>query len=422
MQLIYHLLQHWGLVRLLVHVSGAILVAATAPLIFELFVLTLASCLPPRDVGSKSEGHRLRLTCIIPAHNEEALIARCVHSLTQAKPESCDVLVIAHRCTDRTVARAREAGAQVSTLEGVAGQGKGDALQFGFREALARGAEAVVVVDADSVASPGFLDVMQSALSNGTDAVQCRYTMHTNCNVASRTRLAALGFQAFNVVRPRGRERLGLSSGIFGNGFGITASLLRRVPYQAMSLVEDLEYHLALISAGVRVRFLDSTSVWSELPTNGPGSKSQRVRWEGGRVRMMRSHAPKLSGGVLRGKVELLEPLLDLLSLPLANAAAILALLFCFPGSCFKSYALCACAVLAVHLVISAREGDGVLAVLSALHAVPRYILWKIWLLPQTYRSSKASAAWVRTSRTDALSVPQTPENSSNQPEPGFAN
>ena len=79
--------------------------------------------------------------------------------------------------------------------------------------------------------------------------MQCRYEMESTTDRAN-TRLSALAFRAFNVIRPRGRARLGFSAGILGNGFAISRAVLEAVPYDAFSVVEDLEYHLHLVMAG----------------------------------------------------------------------------------------------------------------------------------------------------------------------------
>ena len=62
---------------------------------------------------------------------------------------------------------------------------------------------------------------------------------------------------AFNVMRPRGRDRLALSCGILGNGFALRRETIEAVPYEAGSVVEDLEYHLRLVRAGKKVQFAD---------------------------------------------------------------------------------------------------------------------------------------------------------------------
>lgn len=58
-------------------------------------------------------------TVIIPAHNEEAVIARCLETLRSGAPEKCatQVIVAANGCTDRTVELARKAAPDALVLD-----------------------------------------------------------------------------------------------------------------------------------------------------------------------------------------------------------------------------------------------------------------------------------------------------------------
>ena len=111
----------------------------------------------------------------------------------------------------------------------------------------------VFVVDADSVVDSNLLLEVVRKFRSGADGVQVRYVV-LNPQDSLRTRLMNVAFMAFNVLRARGRERMGLSVGIFGNGFGLSRATLKAVPHDAHSLVEDLEYHLQLVRAGRKDR------------------------------------------------------------------------------------------------------------------------------------------------------------------------
>jgi glycosyltransferase involved in cell wall biosynthesis len=88
------------------------------------------------------------LIALIPAYQEGPRIAAVVTAATAHLP----VVVIDDGSTDDTAARAEAAGATV--IRQVPNQGKGAALREGFRHALARGAEAVVTLDADGQHDP----------------------------------------------------------------------------------------------------------------------------------------------------------------------------------------------------------------------------------------------------------------------------
>ncbi len=59
----------------------------------------------------------IRISVVIPAHNEEKFIGKCLESVVRAaehvKPDVVEIVVVANRCTDRTADVAREYGARV---------------------------------------------------------------------------------------------------------------------------------------------------------------------------------------------------------------------------------------------------------------------------------------------------------------------
>jgi cellulose synthase/poly-beta-1,6-N-acetylglucosamine synthase-like glycosyltransferase len=201
------------------------------------------------------------------------------------------------------------------------------------------------------------------------------------------------------VVRPLGRERLGLSVGLLGNGFGLRSETLRAVPYLASSVVEDLEYHLSLVQAGFRVEFVNATAVFGEIPTRGEGVKTQRSRWEGGRFRMIREKTPKLLRGVLSGKLIFLEPLLELLLLPLAFHVALLTVAALTPLPLVRDVGLAGMAVVVLHLTAAIVVGGGNWRDIGTLAMAPLYVVWKLAMIPSVLRNARSDNAWVRTKR-----------------------
>jgi len=383
--------------RTAVEIGGTLACLMTAPLILELFALTSASLLGAGRPDARARSQR-RLTVVVPAHNEGLLIGRCVRSLLPQLGAGAELLVIAHNCSDDTAENARKAGAAVVELTDPAQQGKACALRFGFARAIQGGAEAVAVVDADSVVSDGFVANMQAALSDEAEAVQCRYRV-LRSEQESRPTLTEIAFQGFNLVRPRGRERLGLSVGIFGNGFGVRREVLDRVPYRADSVVEDLEYHLAIVEAGFRVRFVENATVYGEMPQGKMGSKTQRARWEGGRVLMLKSLPGRVGEAATHGRTGMVEPVLDLLSLPIAFSVPPLLFAVCLPVPWIRGYGAFGLGVLVFHFLAAARAGSNFWQAVGVLAMAPRYIAWKLMLMPAILLNSRRHASWVRTQR-----------------------
>jgi cellulose synthase/poly-beta-1,6-N-acetylglucosamine synthase-like glycosyltransferase len=383
------------IVHLTLAIVGYALVLPTLPLLAELLVLTLAALFPARKL-SPSGASEVRLAILVPAHNEEKLIASCLASLGNTVP----IFVVAHNCTDTTATIASSAGANVLPLTDDGTHGKGAALHFGFAQAVAAGATAVLVIDADSTVSPNLIAEVTSAFAGGAAAVQVRYVA-ANPSASAGTRLQALAMRGVNVLRPRGRARLGLSCGIFGNGFALSITTLTLVPYLAHSIVEDLEYHLALVRSGICVDFLDAATVFGQLPDNTAAASTQRARWEGGRTMLRRRLALQIFGGVLGGRLRMFEPLLDLLSLPLTSVVILLLLALLTPA---RVYAGCGLEIIALYILIAALFGGEPLFDLAALLQAPFYLAFKIANLGRTRRAARGDAAWVRTERNDDAS------------------
>lgn len=69
--------------------------------------------------GADAVNDPTRFTVVIPAHNEEAVIARCLQTLLADAPagHQTEVIVVANGCTDNTVEVARQAAPQAIVLD-----------------------------------------------------------------------------------------------------------------------------------------------------------------------------------------------------------------------------------------------------------------------------------------------------------------
>lgn len=380
---------------------ASLLVALTLPGSAELLLLTLGAALPRRR-REDAAPYPGKLAVVVPAHDEQVTVARCVASLRNSESGDAplSIVVVADNCSDSTAESARAAGARVLERRDDRRCGKGYALQFAFERLLAEGVEAIAVVDADSVVDPNFVPELRRALARGADAVQVRYGV-LNPDASRYTQMLHVAFLAFNVLRPRGRERWNLSAGILGNGFALTRETLLAVPWTATSLVEDLEYHLRLVRSHRTVRFADDTWVRAEMPTRSAAIAVQRARWEGGRWRLVYDRLPSLIGDLLRGRGRSLEPALELLSLPLTWHTGLLLALAALPVSATRPYALGALLLIAVHLLTALAIGGGRPRDLVSLALAPLYALRKIVLIPAIARMARRGAAWQRTPRSE---------------------
>ena len=307
--------------------ARALLAASAAETAYLLVLLAAGRGLDaPPDVGADDLPE---LIVLVPAHDEELHIEGTVASLLAAAyPASRrEVVVIADNCTDATARLAGAAGATVWERVAPDDRGKGQALAWAIARVRAERpqAQGIVVVDADCRVSANLLTALGSALARGADAAQAEYRV-ANAEASATAALRFAGFALFNRVRPRGKERLGLSVGLLGTGMAFPLRTLDAVPWEAFSVTEDREYHLRMVASGRRVRFAPHATVLTDAPVGEAAAAVQQTRWETGNVELALRWAPPLlrAGLAVRDRqrlhtgLELLVPPLSLIVTPVA--------------------------------------------------------------------------------------------------------
>src|SRR5205814_7029145 len=111
----------------------------------ELFTGLRALPEPPQLAQLKE----VRAVIVVPAHNEEAILAERLSALRDAAEGQAQILVVADNCSDSTAEIARQIGVDVVERENEVLRGKGFALDFARRELERDPPDVVLIVDAD---------------------------------------------------------------------------------------------------------------------------------------------------------------------------------------------------------------------------------------------------------------------------------
>jgi 1,2-diacylglycerol 3-beta-glucosyltransferase len=348
---------------------------------------------------------------VVPAHNEATLLARCLASLlTQTYPRHLyRVVVVADNCTDATAQVASYAGAHlVLERDEPSERGKGYALRWAIERLLAAetAADAIVVVDADSIADPRFLTNMVAPVEGGAQAVQGESLLYGNGSPGTALRLAA--FLLVNRVRPAGRAALGLpTTHLAGNGMLLARELLLAKPWSAFSSAEDLEYSLHLQADRVPIRFAGGAILTSPAAPNPRAAAQQQLRWEGGKIHLARTWLPRLARRAVRERrADLLGVAFDLAVPPLgllaaaalsgSGGAAVLSMTGVTPAWSVTPW-LIGLVVIPVFVVVGLRAGRAPRAAYAALVRAPAFVLAKPLRARRALRFR--GDTWVRTER-----------------------
>ncbi|HVM95491.1 MAG TPA: glycosyltransferase family 2 protein [Candidatus Acidoferrales bacterium] len=385
---------------------GLLLVALalTAVPVLYLFIVAVAAMLSRwltrRRVpdASSPPSTRPQFAILVPACNEEDTLSRLLDSLAaQTYPKDrYMVCVVADNCTDRTAEIARTAGrVQVFERFDPVRRSKGYALCWLFEKLAEQGLvfDAYVVVDADSVVDPGFLKAMEESIARGAEALQGFHgVLNDDASPSAMMRWWAVSLARH--VRCLGRDTMGFSASLTGNGMCFTRPFLQRQPWRAVGLVEDYEQYLMLVGEGERVRYVADAAVLSLTPETFAGLKMQDVRWESWpHGKTARRIAMQLLAGGLRERDPVrIDALFELMtpSLSIVGASTLLnlsaALLLRWPPAIILSLLLIA--GLAVYglspfLILTPPRG-----VYRALLHVPGFMLWKLRLAVAMKRSA----------------------------------
>ena len=391
--------------------TSAAVVAATPA--WHLGVLTLASVKPHRCGVSTSK----RFVIVVPAHNESESIGATLASLRELDypADRFRIVVVADNCTDDTADVVRAAGVDVLERVDPDRRGKGYALDYAFQR-VADGNDAVVVIDADTDVDRRFLTRMAFHLEQGAVAIQADYRVR-NPQTSWRTRLLDVAFTCKHQVQGRGREALGCSVGLHGNGMVFTTDLLREVPYSATSVVEDIEYGLMLVDAGHVVQHCDDTYVGGDMPGDAESAAPQRVRWELGHAEMRRKYGWKmLPGALARGDRQRVDAALGVITPPLATTVGTIGAI-ALVGAVGQRYVgrgplrVAAAGGLALlgHVATGLVRSPSSWQAIPAIASVPWYLAWKVGV--------RASSAWQEQSRDGAVWT-RTERSTASQPEP----
>jgi cellulose synthase/poly-beta-1,6-N-acetylglucosamine synthase-like glycosyltransferase len=238
-----------------------------------------------------------RFLVLIPAHNESEVIGCLIDSLHRGDypRDRYEVVVIADNCNDATAEEARGCGAAALERTSEELPGKQYAIEWALAE-LERGGltyDALVVLDADNVASANLLSEANRAINAGADAVQA-VIISKNPNDSWVSRFTTLSFACINRVQQPGRSALGINPLLCGTGMGITRRALADVGWPTATLKEDKELTIRLALKGYRSAWLEKTSVYDERPTTLSQSNNQLSRWYAGDIAIAVRYVPAL--------------------------------------------------------------------------------------------------------------------------------
>jgi cellulose synthase/poly-beta-1,6-N-acetylglucosamine synthase-like glycosyltransferase len=355
---------------------------------------------------------QIRFLILIPAHNEEYGLPNTLESLTklQYPKELVHVIVVADRCDDATAMVARRYG--IECLERLEGPpGKGAAIAWTIEE-LRRNAttfDALVILDADTVAERRLLEAFNEGLLSGHE-IQQGYNYLSNPWATAFTRIIAVTSVLRNGFFYTGKSRIGLSAMLTGTGMCFSRQVIERHGWTAFSVGEDWEFSVSLLLAGEKIHFNPNARVLARESHNFKQASTQRLRWASGRHAVAASSAWELIVTGLRlRRPYLLDAALTLLA-PNYSTQATLAILGLFTAWFLSGdpvwhflfpWAALLIGFLGAYFLLGVVFTEAPLRTLAGIALIPIFLPWRIAIEALGFLGY-GRKRWVRTSRAPA--------------------
>lgn len=238
-----------------------------------------------------------KFMAILPAHNEEKVIANLIESLNNQDYDKdlLDIYVIADNCTDNTARIAKEHGAIVYERYDEEHQTKGCALNWFLKQKIEENADydAFFVFDADNIVDKNFTKSMNKKLCQGEEVVQ-GYRDIKNPTDSWITAGYALFYWTMHRFYHLARYNIGLSPLLNGTGFMVKFDLVKETGWDTVTLTEDIEFSLKRIIQGKKLGWSTEAIVYDEQPVGFKQSWSQRSRWTVGHMQCMKLYTKDL--------------------------------------------------------------------------------------------------------------------------------
>lgn len=389
---------------LMLTVAAAVLLVPIVVLAIECFV----AAFPWPGKTTVPAGKRPRIAVLVPAHDEEPVIAATLKTVLPQLTEHDRLIVVADNCSDRTAPIAAQAGAMVVERTDTLRRGKGFAMDFGVRYLESNPPDVVVLIDADCDVQPGAIDALARTAFASQRPAQAVNLLDPPISPTHQDRISAFAFRVKNLVRPFGLSRLGLPC-FLSTGVAFPWQVIRAVPLASGNIVEDMQLGIDLTIDGHPPLLCRQARVCGRLPQHRSAAVTQRTRWEHGHLLTIRTQVPRLLNQAFRrGRIALVAMALDLCVPPLsflvlfwsALSAAILTAWFVGGGRIALLTVAGGWILLATALLAAWAAFVRDILPAKTLVAIPHYVLRKVPLYIAFWR--KRQGTWVRTSREDA--------------------
>ena len=327
---------------------------------------------------------------LYPAYKEDAVIQHSVRQfLEQNYPKDLfQVAVISDHMKDETNLQLSQLPITLHTLT-FDKSSKARALQYAMQH-TEESYDYVVILDADNVVLPDFLEQLNASCQKGYQAIQChRCAKNSNNNIAV---LDGASEEINNTIFRKAHNTVGLSSALIGSGMCFAFEWFKHHVDLLNSAVEDRELESHLLQEKVYIKFEENIHVFDEKVSNRDNFERQRLRWLNGQLQTLLIMLPNIPHAIASGNINYIDKTIQQALIP-RSILLVLIPIFCLimlllaPVWSIKWWALFLVLCISLYIAIPARMRNS--TVFGKLTSFPRLALKMLKNLFRLNRNNK---------------------------------
>lgn len=283
---------------------------------FYLLVFSVASLFSRQTDISKAKRQN-RFIVLVPSYKQDKVISQCVISiLGQTYPQRMfDMIVISDHQNEMTNMKLAQYPITLLTPN-FEKSTKAKSLQYAIMNLPEfKIYDAVVVLDADNIVEPEFLEQVNDAFEGaGTKAI-ITHRLPKNMDTTT-ARLDAIFEEINTSVFRRGHIRFGLSAAMSGSGVIYDFEWFKRNIMKVRTAEEDKELEAMLLRQRVYIDYFDHIYVYDEKKRKTGEISRQRGRWALAQYKSLFKNIINLPGAIFKRDYDYADKIIQWLLIP----------------------------------------------------------------------------------------------------------
>lgn len=304
----------WVAVHVIDIVLWCIIAFSVGYIFFYAITYALGQLLIIKRGPTSDDIHQKKYLVIFPAYGEDKVILHTVKSfLLQHYPhDKYSVVVVSDHML-------KETNTELSKLPITLLQpqfensSKAKALQFAI-DNIHDNFDNIVILDADNIVQPDFLEKLNEICNQGFSAIQCHRCAKNAENQIAQ--LDGISEEINNSLFRKGHNNIGLSAALIGSGMCFDYLWFKAHVHLLSTAGEDREIEKMLLIEHIYIKYVEDIDVFDEKVGNEDNFQLQRQRWMSAQLNCLLSMMKNLPTSIVHLNVNYIDKTIQQMLIP----------------------------------------------------------------------------------------------------------